>query len=50
MGSGWLPCKWLPWGLLCGTSGTSELYMVPCHSCHFYGYIGKQEQKGGGKF
>ena len=27
----------LPSGLLCGTSGTKDLCMVPCCSCHIYG-------------
>ena len=27
----------LPCGLLWGTSGRKDLYMVPCYSCHFYG-------------
>ena len=25
------------WGLLCGTSGRKDLWLVPCHSCHIYG-------------
>ena len=27
----------LPSGLLCGTSSTKDLCMVPCRSCHIYG-------------
>ena len=35
----------LPWGLLCGTSGRKELYMVPCHSCHIYGIWTSRSKK-----
>ena len=35
-------------GLLCGTSGTKDLCMVPCRSCHIYGIWTCTNKKCGG--